>query len=166
MQGGDVVWVPQLALLRYTRVHGARSKGFLDQHIAVTDLIPPDSFGQKIWSAVDWWAFGVLIYQMLLQQSPFRGEDEDEIYDAILADEPLYPIHMLATRYPFFKSCSRVSLNCVLDRVPPMHRRSCRMPSSGTSTGTTLLTRGCLHPLSRKSRAPRIQATLILNLQA
>lgn len=31
---------------------------------------------------------------MLLQQSPFRGEDEDEIYDAVLADEPLYPIHM------------------------------------------------------------------------
>lgn len=31
---------------------------------------------------------------MLLQQSPFRGEDEDEIYDAILADEPLYPIQM------------------------------------------------------------------------
>jgi serine/threonine protein kinase len=44
--------------------------------------------------AVDWWAFGVLIYQMLLQQSPFRGEDEDEIYDAILADEALYPINM------------------------------------------------------------------------
>jgi serine/threonine protein kinase len=44
--------------------------------------------------AVDWWAFGVLIYQMLLQQSPFRGDDEDEIYDAILSDEPLYPIHM------------------------------------------------------------------------
>lgn len=43
---------------------------------------------------MDWWAFGVLIYQMLLQQSPFRGDDEDEIYDAILADEPLYPIHM------------------------------------------------------------------------
>lgn len=36
----------------------------------------------------------MLIYQMLLQQSPFRGEDEDEIYDAILADEALYPIHM------------------------------------------------------------------------
>lgn len=36
----------------------------------------------------------MLIYQMLLQQSPFRGEDEDEIYDAILTDEPLYPIHM------------------------------------------------------------------------
>jgi serine/threonine protein kinase len=59
----------------------------------------PDCFAQilldkKYGRAVDWWAFGVLIYQMLLQQSPFRGEDEDEIYDAILADEPLYPIHM------------------------------------------------------------------------
>lgn len=49
---------------------------------------------KKYGRAVDWWAFGVLIYQMLLQQSPFRGEDEDEIYDAILTDEPLYPIQM------------------------------------------------------------------------
>ncbi|TIA06016.1 protein kinase C, partial [Aureobasidium pullulans] len=62
-------------------------------------LIPADSLRQilldkKYGRSVDWWAFGVLIYQMLLQQSPFRGEDEDEIYDAILADEPLYPIHM------------------------------------------------------------------------
>lgn len=43
---------------------------------------------------VDWWAFGVLVYQMLLQQSPFRGEYEDEIYNAILSDEPIYPVHM------------------------------------------------------------------------
>ena len=42
---------------------------------------------------IDWWGFGVLIFQMLFQQSPFRGEDEDEIYDAILAGEPLYPVH-------------------------------------------------------------------------
>ena len=35
-----------------------------------------------------------MLYQMLTQQSPFRGEDEDEIYDAILADEPVYPIQM------------------------------------------------------------------------
>ena len=34
------------------------------------------------------------MYQMTLSQSPFRGEDDDEIYDGILADEPLYPDHM------------------------------------------------------------------------
>ena len=36
----------------------------------------------------------MLVYQMLVQQSPFRGEDKEEIYDAILRYEPLYPIHM------------------------------------------------------------------------
>jgi hypothetical protein len=35
-----------------------------------------------------------LTYEMLLGQSPFRGDDEDEIFDAILEDEPLYPITM------------------------------------------------------------------------
>lgn len=49
---------------------------------------------QRYGKAVDWWAFGVLLYQMLLGQSPFRGRDEDEIFNAILTDEPLYPIQM------------------------------------------------------------------------
>lgn len=57
-------------------------------------MLPQILLDKKYGRAVDWWAFGVLIYQMLLQQSPFRGEDEDEIYDAILSDEPLYPIQM------------------------------------------------------------------------
>ncbi|KAK6539806.1 Serine/threonine kinase [Orbilia ellipsospora] len=57
-------------------------------------MAPEILLDKRYGRAVDWWAFGVLIYQMLLQQSPFRGEDEDEIYDAILSDEPLYPIHM------------------------------------------------------------------------
>ena len=44
--------------------------------------------------ATDWWSFGIIIYQMLLQQAPFHGEDEDKIYDEILADEPDYPSSM------------------------------------------------------------------------
>lgn len=35
-----------------------------------------------------------MTYEMLLGQSPFRGDDEDEIFDAILEDEPLYPMSM------------------------------------------------------------------------
>ncbi|GAA5944436.1 hypothetical protein JCM10213_002653 [Rhodosporidiobolus nylandii] len=57
-------------------------------------MAPEIILEQRYGRAVDWWAFGVLIYEMLLGQSPFRGEDEDEIFDAILEDEPLYPIHM------------------------------------------------------------------------
>jgi serine/threonine protein kinase len=67
---------------------------------------------QRYGRAVDWWAFGVLTYEMLLGQSPFKGEDEDEIFDAILEDEPLYPITMprdavsLLQRVCHFTTCS------------------------------------------------------------
>ncbi|KAI7871614.1 kinase-like domain-containing protein [Spinellus fusiger] len=44
--------------------------------------------------SVDWWTLGVLLYEMLLGQSPFKGEDEDEIFHSILEDEILYPINM------------------------------------------------------------------------
>ncbi|EPY54237.1 AGC/PKC protein kinase Pck2 [Schizosaccharomyces cryophilus OY26] len=57
-------------------------------------MAPEILLEQNYTRSVDWWAFGVLIYQMLLGQSPFRGDDEEEIFDAILSDEPLYPIHM------------------------------------------------------------------------
>ncbi|PVH96128.1 kinase-like protein [Periconia macrospinosa] len=57
-------------------------------------MAPEIILGMKYGTAVDWWTFGVLLYQMLLQQSPFRGDDEEEIYDAILTDEPLFPTHM------------------------------------------------------------------------
>ncbi|GAB5590900.1 Serine/threonine kinase [Umbelopsis nana] len=57
-------------------------------------MAPEILLEQRYGRAVDWWAYGVLIYEMLLGQSPFRGEDDDEIFDAILEDEILYPINM------------------------------------------------------------------------
>lgn len=82
-------------LLRNSRVYGSRGASPSLQSSLVSLLTPFQILlDKKYGRAVDWWAFGVLIYQMLLQQSPFRGEDEDEIYDAILTDEPLYPIQM------------------------------------------------------------------------
>lgn len=35
-----------------------------------------------------------MLYQMLLQKSPFEGEDEDEIYDAIIAYDILLPSNL------------------------------------------------------------------------
>lgn len=53
-------------------------------------IIEESDYGKE----VDWWAFGVLLYQMILTKTPFKGEDEEEVFNAILNDEPLYPITM------------------------------------------------------------------------
>ncbi|KAK7929900.1 hypothetical protein WMY93_006295 [Mugilogobius chulae] len=41
--------------------------------------------------AVDWWGLGVLIYEMLVGESPFPGDDEEEVFDSIVNDEVRYP---------------------------------------------------------------------------
>lgn len=41
--------------------------------------------------AVDWWGLGVLIFEMLVGESPFPGNDEEEVFDSIVNDEVRYP---------------------------------------------------------------------------
>ncbi|KAL2100939.1 hypothetical protein ACEWY4_002700 [Coilia grayii] len=41
--------------------------------------------------AVDWWGLGVLVYEMLVGESPFPGDDEEEVFDSIVNDEVRYP---------------------------------------------------------------------------
>lgn len=41
--------------------------------------------------AVDWWGLGVLLYEMLVGESPFPGDDEEEVFDSIVNDEVRYP---------------------------------------------------------------------------
>ncbi|XP_077450682.1 protein kinase C theta type isoform X2 [Stigmatopora argus] len=56
------------------------------------DYIAPEILlGQKYNSSVDWWSFGVLLYEMLVGQSPFRGRDEEELFQSIRTDDPAYP---------------------------------------------------------------------------
>uniref|UniRef100_G3PSZ2 protein kinase C n=1 Tax=Gasterosteus aculeatus aculeatus TaxID=481459 RepID=G3PSZ2_GASAC len=51
--------------------------------------------------AVDWWGLGVLIFEMLVGESPFPGDDEEEVFDSIVNDE---------VRYPRFLSTEAISI--------------------------------------------------------
>ncbi|EYC16396.1 hypothetical protein Y032_0033g2631 [Ancylostoma ceylanicum] len=61
--------------------------------------------------AIDWWGLGVLIFEMLVGEPPFSGDDEEEIFDSIVNDE---------VRYPRFLSIESISI---------MRRVCCSPPS-------------------------------------
>ncbi|KAG7229601.1 hypothetical protein INR49_012631 [Caranx melampygus] len=65
-----------------------------DGHIKIADFGMCKEnilLGQKYTFSVDWWSFGVLVYEMLIGQSPFQGDDEDELFESIRSDTPHYP---------------------------------------------------------------------------
>ncbi|XP_033098590.1 protein kinase C-like [Anneissia japonica] len=56
------------------------------------DYIAPEIVAyQPYGKGVDWWAFGVLLYEMLAGQPPFDGEDEEELFQSILEHNVSYP---------------------------------------------------------------------------
>uniref|UniRef100_A0A8C5RS27 protein kinase C n=1 Tax=Laticauda laticaudata TaxID=8630 RepID=A0A8C5RS27_LATLA len=63
--------------------------------------------------AVDWWGLGVLIYEMLVGESPFPGDDEEEVFDSIVNDE---------VRYPRFLTTEAISIMRRLLRRNPERR--------------------------------------------
>uniref|UniRef100_A0A8C9ZMZ3 protein kinase C n=1 Tax=Sander lucioperca TaxID=283035 RepID=A0A8C9ZMZ3_SANLU len=63
--------------------------------------------------AVDWWGLGVLIFEMLVGESPFPGDDEEEVFDSIVNDE---------VRYPRFLSTEAISIMRRLLRRSPERR--------------------------------------------
>ncbi|CBY40073.1 unnamed protein product, partial [Oikopleura dioica] len=56
------------------------------------DYIAPEIVREQDYGApVDWWAFGVLLYEMLSGVPPFEADNEDDLFECILHDEVLFP---------------------------------------------------------------------------
>uniref|UniRef100_A0A8K9UP15 Protein kinase C n=1 Tax=Oncorhynchus mykiss TaxID=8022 RepID=A0A8K9UP15_ONCMY len=56
------------------------------------DYIAPEIVAyQSYGKAVDWWSYGVLLYEMLAGQPPFDGVDEEELFQSIMEQSVSYP---------------------------------------------------------------------------
>ncbi|WJX90229.1 Protein kinase PINOID [Trifolium repens] len=66
----------------------ARSKSFVGTH---EYLAPEVILGQGHGSAVDWWTFGVFLYEMLYGRTPFKGENNEKTLVNILKQPLTFP---------------------------------------------------------------------------
>uniref|UniRef100_A0A4W3GUL4 Protein kinase C n=1 Tax=Callorhinchus milii TaxID=7868 RepID=A0A4W3GUL4_CALMI len=68
------------------------------------DYIAPEILQELQYGAsVDWWALGVLMYEMLCGQPPFEAENEDDLFESILNDDVLYPNWMAESSLAILK---------------------------------------------------------------
>ncbi|XP_034833696.1 protein kinase C [Maniola hyperantus] len=77
---------------------GMCKEGILDGVTTTTFCGTPDYIAPEILQeleygpSVDWWALGVLLYEMLAGQPPFEADNEDDLFESILHDDVLYPV--------------------------------------------------------------------------
>lgn len=57
-------------------------------------LAPEIIRGEAYNSSVDWFSFGVVLYEMIIGRLPFDGSDEDEMFSCILQRQPKFPKHV------------------------------------------------------------------------
>ncbi|KAK3776694.1 hypothetical protein RRG08_045517 [Elysia crispata] len=57
------------------------------------DYIAPEILEELEYDAsVDWWALGVLMYEMMAGQPPFEADNEEDLFESIRHDDVLYPV--------------------------------------------------------------------------
>ncbi|TNM90086.1 hypothetical protein fugu_004320 [Takifugu bimaculatus] len=88
MDADGFVKITDFGLCKEGMGHGDRTSTFCGTpEFLAPEVLTDDDYTR----AVDWWGMGVLIYEMLVGESPFPGEEEEEVFDSIVNDDVQYP---------------------------------------------------------------------------
>ncbi|XP_052007007.1 protein kinase C epsilon type-like [Xyrauchen texanus] len=105
---------------------GMCKEGILDGITTTTFCGTPDYIAPEILQeleygpSVDWWALGVLLYEMMAGQPPFEADNEDDLFESILHDDVLYPVWLSKEAVSILKAFMTKSpskrLGCVVSQ--------------------------------------------------
>ncbi|KAM8885868.1 serine/threonine-protein kinase N2-like isoform 2-T4 [Spinachia spinachia] len=88
MDADGFIKITDFGLCKEGMGHGDRTSTFCGTpEFLAPEVLTEDNYTR----AVDWWGMGVLIFEMLIGESPFPGEDEEEVFDSIVNDDVQYP---------------------------------------------------------------------------
>lgn len=83
--------------------------------------------------SVDWWALGVLMYEMMAGQPPFEADNEDDLFESILHDDVLYPVWLSKEAVSILKGVRRPKPS---EGVPESLSTRLRLPAMDRATAT------------------------------
>ncbi|CAL1575115.1 unnamed protein product [Knipowitschia caucasica] len=93
------------------------------------DYIAPEILQEMPYGpSVDWWALGVLLYEMLSGHAPFEAENEDDLFESILNEEIVYASWLSAEAVAILKALLTKS---------PARRLGCVASEGGESAVTS-----------------------------
>ncbi|XP_034047578.1 serine/threonine-protein kinase N2 [Thalassophryne amazonica] len=88
MDADGFIRIADFGLCKEGMGHGDRTSTFC----GTPEFLAPEVLTENNYTrSVDWWGLGVLIYEMLVGESPFPGDDEEEVFDSIVSDEVRFP---------------------------------------------------------------------------
>ncbi|CAH2316297.1 serine threonine- kinase N3 [Pelobates cultripes] len=88
MDASGFVKIADFGLCKEGMGYGDRTNTFC----GTPEFLAPEVLTETSYTyAVDWWGLGVLIYEMLVGECPFPGDDEEEVFDSIVNEEVRYP---------------------------------------------------------------------------
>ncbi|XP_037548092.1 serine/threonine-protein kinase N2 [Nematolebias whitei] len=88
MDADGYIRIADFGLCKEGMGHGDRTTTFC----GTPEFLAPEVLTDNSYTrSVDWWGLGVLVYEMLVGESPFPGDDEEEVFDSIVNDDVRRP---------------------------------------------------------------------------